>query len=187
VVAHENGRVTDGHFRFDTSFSVTRANQWCRVAINTDMYNESSESAVTLSRTNYPRLKYHLQISEPRSKKVLIDEKRYLTDFIAFMTNRITEISSLVKEHTKVNRSAEQLPVLEFAPPHSGEYRITLDIPEKEEKQSRGSHVLEVIKRFDLVVREGVVPMKARAYPHNKIDLRRKHRTRQGKLVEDRG
>jgi len=62
--------------------------------------------------------------------------------------------------------------LLEFVPPHAGRYSITFKIPVAETINNGAFQYESRFTQFALSVKEDVLPMKARAYPHKKMDLR---------------
>ncbi len=170
TVASDRVKAAANCYRFDMPFHITRANKWCRVSVNGHIQSESEEGFNT-GNIEYPCLKYHLQIRDVLSDRVLHEEKRCLTDFVAFMKNRGITISSLFKERSSSTRIADQLPILEFMLRHSGEYRLTFQIQAEEEKKMRGFRASAKISSMSLTIKEDVEPMRARAYPHRKIEI----------------
>ncbi len=66
------------------------------------------------------------------------------------------------------------VPILEFVPPHQGDYGVAFEIPEEEAIKDDGLEYESKVEYFALSVREDVLPMKSRAYPHEKLDLRQR-------------
>ncbi len=64
------------------------------------------------------------------------------------------------------------VPIFEFVPPYPGDYRIAFEMPAEEAIKDGSFEYTSKLEHFALSVREDVLPLKSRAYPHEKLDLR---------------
>lgn len=72
----------------------------------------------------------------------------------------------------EVFQHGEGLPLLEFVPLDPGKYSVTFKIPVEETINDGAFQYESRVTQFALFVKEDVLPMKATAYPHKKVDLR---------------
>jgi len=102
-----------------------------------------------------------------------VDDAQSFHNFVGFSWSRKKGYSYFVGGRSSSRHNVEGLPLLEFVPPHSGQYSVTFKVPVKEIINEGTFEYESRFTQFALAVKEDVLPMKARAYPHKKIDLGR--------------
>ena len=114
--------------------------------------------------------RFLLVLSDATGKQ-LHAEERSLEHFFIWTKSRGQTVSSFFSERDSAYQKAESVPLLEFVPPNSGKYHVSVSVPEKGFARATTVDAESQILSFVLHVREDVVPLVARAYPHQKLDL----------------
>ncbi len=168
-LARDVGRNDDGRLVIDLPFHVAQPNKWYRIAADFDLVAESKEGL--LERFEMTRHRFTLSLQDHAGAEIA-NETRPFQDFAAFALSSRTEASSMVGARSTVRHHGEGVPILEFVPPYPGDYRIVFEIPVEEAIKDGSFEYTSKLEHFSLSVREGVLPLKSRAYPHEKLDLR---------------
>lgn len=151
------GRNENGRLAIDLLFHVAQPNKWYRIAAYFDLVAKSKEGFFERFEMTRHRFKLSLQ---DRAGGVLVNETRPFQDFAIF---------ALPNPLCVVMETAFRF---EFVPPQTGDYRITFEITGEETIKDGRFEYESGLEYFALSVREGVLPMKSQACPHEKLDLR---------------
>ena len=169
-VARQKGWLENGHYRTETEFTVSQPDRWCRIAadfqltytINSDL--KSRQKGKSLHR-------FQLQLLDATGRELHTEERR-LEDFFMWTKSRGLSTSLFFHEREKGTQRAPNVPLLEFMPPHSGWFRVSVSVPQGGFTRATGVDWESRILSFGISVREDVVPLVARVYPHKRLDLR---------------
>ncbi len=168
-LAREAGRNNGGRFVIDLPFHVARPNKWYRIAAHFDLVAESKEGF--FERLELTRHRFTLSLQDRAGGKI-VDETRPFQDFAAFALSSRKEASSMIGARSTMRCHGDGVPMLEFVPSNPGDYRVTFELPMGEAIKDGSFEYKSKLENFTLSVREDVLPMKSRAYPHKKLDLR---------------
>ena len=163
------GRNENGRLAIELLFHVAQPNKWYRIAAYFDLVAKSKEGFFERFEMTRHRFKLSLQ---DRAGGVLVNETRPFQDFAIFALSRRKEASSMIGAQSTLRCHGDGVPILEFVPPQTGDYRITFEITGEETIKDGRFEYESTLEYFALSVREGVLPMKSQAYPHEKLDLR---------------
>jgi hypothetical protein len=169
-VARQSGWLEDGLYRAETDFTVSQPDRWCRVAADFEM-TYSMNSDLKRREKGKKLHGFQLQLLDAAGRE-LHSEQRPLEDFSMWAKSRGQSIGLLFHERETGTQSARNAPLLELIPPHSGRFRVIISVPETAFDRATGVDAESRILSFDISVREDVVPLVARAYPHKRLDLR---------------
>lgn len=168
-LAREAGRNVDGRLVIDLPFHAAQPDKWCRIAAHFDLVAVSKEGIFERFELTRHRFKLSLQ---DRSGENIVTETRPLQDFAGFALSRRTETSSMTGAQSAFRCHGDGIPILEFVPPYTGDYRIVFEIPAEEVIKDGSFEYTSKLEHFMLSIKEDVAPMKSRGYPHEKLDLR---------------
>ena len=169
-LARATGRNEDGLLTIDMSFLVTRADAWHRIAASFDLVAESKEGF--LERLESTRHRYALSLRDPTGQ-IVVSEAGAFQDFLMLTLSRSKGTSKLTGADSSLRCHGDDVPMLEFVPPGTGGYRITLEMPVEEAIKDGSFVYTSRLENFALSIREYVLPLQSRAYPHKKLDLRK--------------
>jgi len=168
-VARSQRKNDNNLIEIDLPFHITRSGKWCRVSANFEFVTREKEGFAIPKKRILHSFKLSLR---DRAGQTLVDDAQSFHNFVGFSWSRKKEFSYIAGGRSSSHHHAEGLPMLEFVPPHSGEYSVTFTMPAKETINEGTFRYESWFTLFVLTIKEEVLPMKARAYPHKKIDLR---------------
>jgi hypothetical protein len=167
--AREAGRNDGGRLVIDLPFHVARPDKWYRIAAHFDLVAKSKEGL--FEHFEVTRHRFTLSLLDRTGEKI-INETRPLQDFVTLALSNRKEASSMIGARSTLHYHGDGVPILEFVPPYTGDYRIAFEIPAEEAIKDGSFEYTSKLEHFALSVREDVLPMKSRAYPHERRDLR---------------
>ncbi len=168
-VAYQQGWLDDGQFLAETDFNISQSGCWCRISADFEV-TQLTVSDVKLRQREQRMHRFQLVLSDAAGKQLHLEE-RPLEHFFIWTKSRGQTISSFFYERENAEQKAERVPLLEFIPPHSGRYHVTISLSQKGFGRSITVDAESQILSFALHVHEDVAPLTARAYPHDRVDL----------------
>lgn len=163
------GRNQNGLLTIDLLFPVARSGAWHRIAASFDLVAEFKEGF--LERFDLTPHRFTLSLRD-RTGEIVASEARSFQEFVMFLLSRSKGTSTLTGAESSFRCHGDDVPMLEFVPPRTGDYRITFEMPVEEAIKDGSFSCTSRIENFALSVREDVLPLQSRAYPHKKLDLR---------------
>ncbi len=168
-MAHSEGRKENNWIVINLPFHITRPGKWCRVSADFEFIAKAKHGFVI----HYEQSQHKFELSLcNQAGRTLIKEVQPFRAFLGFSWSRRKQSLSIASARSSSHHHAEGLPLLEFVPPHLGQFSIAFKIPVKETMNDGRFQYESRFERFALSVKENVLRMKAHAYPHKKIDLR---------------
>ncbi len=168
-VARSRGQNENNLIVIDLPFHITRSGKWCRVSADFEFRTREKEGFAIPKK----RVLHWFELSlRDRAGKTLADDAQTFHNFVGFSWSHNKGFSYILGGRSSSRHHAEGLPLLEFVPPHSGQYSVTFKVPAKETINEGTFRYESWFTQFALSIKEDVLPMKARGYPHKKIDLR---------------
>ncbi len=163
------GQNQNNLFVINLSFRVTRPGRWYRVSADFDFATKEKEGfAIPKKRILHP---YELSLRN-QAGRILVDDAGTFHDFVGFSGSSKRQFSYITGGRSSSHHHGKGVPLLEFVPPRSGQYSVSFKVPVEETINAGTFRYKSWFTQFALLVKENVLPMKARAYPHKKIDLR---------------
>ncbi|MFV1997467.1 MAG: hypothetical protein ACC641_05585 [Acidiferrobacterales bacterium] len=169
-VARGRGTIENNLIEINLPFHITGSGKWCRVSADFEFASKEKEGFAIPEKRVLHRFELNLRDSAGRT---LVDDAQTFHNFLGFSWSRTREFSYIAGGRSSGRHHAAGLPLLEFVPPHSGQFSVTFEMPVEEIINDGGFQYESRFTQFALSVKEDVLPMKARAYPHKKINLRR--------------
>ncbi len=162
----ENEWLCEGSFVL--SDAVESKSKWCRIACQIDSVSESSHRR-NVTDHPYPTNDYSFELLN-RDGHVIYAEGGSLREFLRFLGSRSVGSDGLFW-HRFTSQREGKFALFEFIPPGPGEYTIKFRGVAEDERSAEDFSYRTQILYLELFVKQGVYPIKPRAYPHKRVVL----------------